>query len=88
MKITKNKIVDFFKGRGFYLVLAFCLVATGVAAWTAWAGMNTPDTPMGIASETIAHFKNVGVNQLFWGKSAKIPINTKGIAIIRITLIV
>lgn len=43
MKITKNKIFDFFKGRGFYLVLAFCLVATGVAAWTAWAGMNTPD---------------------------------------------
>ena len=43
MKITKNKIFDFFKGRGFYLVLAFCLVATGVAAWTAWAGMKTPD---------------------------------------------
>ena len=43
MKVTKNKISDFLKGRGFYLVLAFCLVATGVAAWTAWAGMNTPD---------------------------------------------
>lgn len=43
MKVTKNRIFDFFKGRGFYLVLAFCLVATGVAAWTAWAGMNTPD---------------------------------------------
>lgn len=43
MKITINKISDFFKGRGFYLVLAFCLVAVGVAAWTAWAGMNTPD---------------------------------------------
>ena len=44
MKITKTKISDFFKGRGFYLVLAFCLVATGVAAWTAWASSNTPDT--------------------------------------------
>ena len=43
MKITKDKISDFFKGRGFYLVLAFCLVATGVAAWTAWAGAS-PDT--------------------------------------------
>lgn len=41
MKITK--ISDFFKGRGFYLVLAFCFVAIGVAAWTAWAGM-VPDT--------------------------------------------
>lgn len=44
MKITKDKISDFFKGRGFYLVLAFCLIATGVAAWTAWAGGRTPDT--------------------------------------------
>lgn len=44
MKITKDKISDFLKGRGFYLVLAFCLVATGVAAWTAWAGSATPDT--------------------------------------------
>lgn len=44
MKITKNKISDFFKGRGFYMVLAFCLVAIGVAAWTAWAGISTPDT--------------------------------------------
>ena len=43
MKISKNKISNFFKGRGFYLVLAFCLVATGVAAWTAWAGSRTPD---------------------------------------------
>ena len=44
MKVSKNKISDFFKGRGFYLVLAFCLLATGVAAWTAWAGSSTPNT--------------------------------------------
>lgn len=44
MKVSKNKISDFLKGRGFYLVLAFCLIATGVAAWTAWAGSTAPDT--------------------------------------------
>lgn len=44
MKITTNRISNFLKGRGFYMVLAFCLVAIGVAAWTAWAGATTPDT--------------------------------------------
>ena len=44
MKITKNTISDYLKARGFYLVLAFCLVAIGVAAWTAWAGAKTPNT--------------------------------------------
>lgn len=44
MKISKNTVLDYLKGRGFYFVLAFCLVAIGVAAWTAWAGTITPDT--------------------------------------------
>lgn len=44
MKITTDRISNFLKGRGFYMVLAFCLVAIGVAAWTAWAGANSPDT--------------------------------------------
>lgn len=44
MKYKETKISKFLSGRGFYLVLAGCLVATGVAAWTAWAGFTTPDT--------------------------------------------
>ena len=44
MKVYKNKISEFLKGRGFYMVLAFCLIAIGVAAWTAWAGFSAPNT--------------------------------------------
>ncbi len=39
-KETKTKIQDFLGGKGFYLVLAACLVATGVAAAAAYAGVN------------------------------------------------
>ncbi len=44
MKYKETKISKFLAGKGFYLVLAGCLVATGVAAWTAWAGFTSPDT--------------------------------------------
>lgn len=44
MKYTETKISKFLSGKGFYLVLAGCLVATGVAAWTAWAGLSSPET--------------------------------------------
>ncbi len=44
MKYKETKISKFLAGKGFYLVLAGCLLATGVAAWTAWAGFTSPDT--------------------------------------------
>lgn len=44
MKFKENKFVKFLNGRGFYFVLAACLVAIGMAGWTAWAGFSTPDT--------------------------------------------
>lgn len=50
MKLKENRFVKFLNGRGFYLVLAACLVAIGGAAWTAWAGFSSPD--VGELSET------------------------------------
>ena len=43
IKETKTKILDFFSGKGFYFVLAGCLLATGVAAWTAYASINAAE---------------------------------------------
>lgn len=40
VKEVKSKFKSFLDGRGFYFVLAACLVATGVAAWTAYAAIN------------------------------------------------
>ncbi len=45
MKFKENKILNFLKGKSFYAVLAGCLVATGVAAWTAYDGFSAPETP-------------------------------------------
>ena len=44
MKYSETKISKFFKARGFYLVLAGCLVAMGFAAVAAWNGFSSPDT--------------------------------------------
>lgn len=41
VKEAKNKFKNFLNGKGFYLVLAGCLVATGIAAWTAYASINS-----------------------------------------------
>lgn len=41
MKFKKNSSTVNFTGKGFYIVLAGCLIATGIAAWTAFAGINT-----------------------------------------------
>lgn len=43
MKFTETKFAKFLAGRGFYLVLAGCFVALGVAAYTAYDSL-TPDT--------------------------------------------
>ncbi len=43
MKWTKTKFAKFLSGKGFYLVLAGCFVALGVAAYTAYDSL-TPDT--------------------------------------------
>ena len=64
MKFSKNKIFDFFKGRGFYLVLAFCLLATGVAAWTAWAGINAPDTAESQDNSSTISSQNESTNEV------------------------
>jgi murein DD-endopeptidase MepM/ murein hydrolase activator NlpD len=44
MKYKETKISKFLNGKGFYLVLAGCLIATGIAAWTALAGVSGPGT--------------------------------------------
>lgn len=43
MKFTETKFAKFLSGKGFYLVLAGCFVALGVAAYTAYDSM-APDT--------------------------------------------
>ena len=42
MKYQESKTARFFAGKGFYLVLAACLVAVGAAAWLAVAHFNPP----------------------------------------------
>lgn len=46
MKITKERVTEFLSGRGFYLVLAACLIAVGVAAWSAYGGINLAGEPV------------------------------------------
>ena len=38
---TKNKLLNFLSGRGFYIILASCLVALGVAAWATYTTIVT-----------------------------------------------
>lgn len=40
MKYYEQKPKSFLSGKGFYLVLAFCLVAVGVAAWSAYTAIS------------------------------------------------
>lgn len=45
MSENKNSVVSkFFSGKGFYMVLAGCLIAVGVAAWSAVAAINDQNT--------------------------------------------
>lgn len=41
MEYKENKFTKFLSGKGFYLVLAGCLIATGIAAWTAYIGISS-----------------------------------------------
>jgi murein DD-endopeptidase MepM/ murein hydrolase activator NlpD len=45
MKFKENKVAKVMKGKGFYAVVAGCLLATGVAAWTAFDGFSAPESP-------------------------------------------
>lgn len=44
MKVKMQTLRNFFAGKSFYIVLAGCLIATGVAAWTAYSSFAKPDT--------------------------------------------
>lgn len=45
MSENKNSVISkFFSGKGFYMVLAGCLIAVGVAAWSAVAAINDQNT--------------------------------------------
>lgn len=41
MKYTSHKKQSFFAGKGFYLVLALCIVAVGAAAWSAMSAVSS-----------------------------------------------
>ncbi len=43
MQYKENKISNFFKGRGFYLVLAGSLLAIGIASWSALSMTREPE---------------------------------------------
>ncbi len=45
MKYYKSKTAKFFRGNGFYLVLALCMVAIGFAAYSAYDAVRLDDTP-------------------------------------------
>lgn len=69
VKFSDSKIVNFFTGKGFYVVLAFCLIAIGAAAWTAFSTLQPPPVDTGDLSTsdfasseptTTSDTKNVG----------------------------
>ena len=40
---TTNKFIKFFSGKNFYIVLAICLIAVGVAGWSAFDSLSNID---------------------------------------------
>ena len=46
MKITREKVTEFLSGRGFYLVLAACLIAVGVTGFIAYLEYTTDQKPV------------------------------------------
>ncbi|MDD4699541.1 MAG: M23 family metallopeptidase [Oscillospiraceae bacterium] len=46
-KVSDSKIKKFFAGKGFYMVASLCLVAVGVAAWSAVQSLPTPPIDSG-----------------------------------------
>lgn len=51
MKYYESRFSRFLSGRGFYLVLALCLIAIGAAAWSAYAGLMPSDEPVAEAED-------------------------------------
>lgn len=53
MKYYDKETKSFFAGKGFYLVLAFCLLAVGAAAWSAYSaftGLGTAENTQSVSS--------------------------------------
>ena len=60
MKVENNKdskIIKFLNGKTFYVVMAICFIAVGVAAWAGLQGLKEADknTPSGISSGSTAN---------------------------------
>jgi len=85
MKITKEKLTDFLSGRGFYLVLAACLIAVGVVAWTAYSGFDIINDPVGeLSSEDSSLFiyssEQEVSSELPAGTNAKEPYSSQDVS--------
>ncbi len=50
IRFEESKLGRFFSGKGFYMVLAACLIAVGAAAWTAISSLSPPPADTGEAS--------------------------------------
>lgn len=61
MKYYESRAARFFAGKGFYLVLAVCLLAVGVAAWSAVSSISTtPDTKSKVSyTESVSSYNEV-----------------------------
>ncbi|HHW45489.1 MAG TPA: M23 family metallopeptidase [Clostridiales bacterium] len=85
VKFSNSRIVNFFAGKGFYLVLALCLIAIGAAAWSAFSSLQPPPVDTGdlstsdltsTQSETTSEStKNVG-NTVSGEKDTRYSSNT------------
>lgn len=49
IRFEESKLGRFFSGKGFYMVLAACLIAVGAAAWTAISSLSPPPADTGEA---------------------------------------
>lgn len=80
MKITREKVTDFLSGKGFYLVLAACLIAVGVTGFVAYFEYTTNKEPvLEISSQNMSGFisSNEEVSsEIFAGTDASEPYSS------------
>jgi len=57
-KVKDSKIKKFFAGKGFYMVASLCLVAVGVAAWSAVQSLPTPPIGSGNTQSLVSELKS------------------------------
>lgn len=77
MKITKEKINNFFSGKGFYLVLAVSMLAVGIASFIAFLEYNdTTDPVLELSSKPLSTSSEQSSSDILAGTDTKEPYSS------------